>query len=162
MNKAQPLRVLGTGVVACAASTVLAGCFMFNSSNIVDNIDAAAGVQDGEPGRVSMAVGDIFDSSYRRVIFICPGATEWDVDEASGGTWQGGSDDEDKWSPPSRGQVEIYRDVNEPGFSKYVTTQASQKDLDVCGTMGGVVAVLPTDEQVTFVRSEQDGPWVKQ
>lgn len=162
MKKAQTLRVAGISVAACVVTVGLASCSLVNSSNIIDNIDAAAGVEEGEPGTVTLAVGDIFDSSYQRVIFICPGATEWDVDEASGGTWQGGSDEEDKWNPPLRGRVEIYRDVNKPGFSRYVTSEASEKDLDVCGTMGGVVAMLPADEEVTFVRSEQDGPWVKQ
>ncbi|QRP98605.1 hypothetical protein I6J72_03395 [Corynebacterium sp. FDAARGOS 1242] len=162
MNKLRASKAVCGGAVIVAASVVMSGCSLINSANVIENIDAAAGVADGEVGEVTMPVGDIFDTQYQRVIFICSGATESDVDDASGGTWQGGSDEDDEWYPPSRGTVEIYRDTEGSGFSKYVTSFAPEDDLDVCRNMGGVVAVLPASEEVTFVRSEQDGPWVKQ
>lgn len=140
----------------------LAGCSLVNSANVIENIDAAAGVTEGEPGSVDMSIGDIFDSEYQRVIIICPGATEKDVITASDGTWQGGSDEDDEWEPPTAGRVELYRDVQEPGYSRYVSSWANLDDLDVCSSLGEEVAVLQTAEKVTFSRQEQDGPWVLQ
>lgn len=140
----------------------LTGCSLVNSANVIENIDEAAGVKEGEPGSVDMPIGDIFDSEYERVIIICPGATEKDVLAASDGTWQGGTDEDDEWVPPAVGSVELYRDAQGPGYSKYMSSRADLDDLDVCSSSGEEVAVLQATEKVTFSRHEQDGPWVLQ
>lgn len=64
--------------------------------------------------------------------------------------------------PPAAGSVEIYRDAQGPGYSKYMSSRADLDDLDVCSSLGEEVAVLQTAEKVTFSRHEQDGPWVVQ
>ncbi|WP_010190290.1 hypothetical protein, partial [Corynebacterium aurimucosum] len=115
------------GVMALLSGLVIAGltgCSLINSANIIENIDRAAGVKEGEPGSVDMPIGDIFDSEYQRVIIICPGATEKDVIAASDGTWQGGSDEDDEWVPPAAGRVELYRDVQRPGYSTFMSSSA--------------------------------------
>lgn len=152
-------RVSAVALLSGIALASVAGCSLIGSANVIENIEEAAGVEEGEPGSVDMRVGDIFDSEYHRVIFICPGAVEDDVINASAGTWQGGTDEVDEWVPPSSGSVEIYRDAQGRGASKYMSSRASLDELDVCSALGGIVAVLPADEQVSFVRTEQGGPW---
>ena len=163
-NDVMHLSVRG-GAMALLSGLViggLTGCSLMNSANVIENIDRAAGVKEGDPGSVDMQIGDIFDSEYERVILICPGASEKDVLAASEGTWQGGSDEDDEWVPPAAGSVELYRDVQGPGYSKYMSSRADLDDLDVCSSLGEGVAVLQTAEKVTFSRQEQDGPWVLQ
>lgn len=150
--------VVRGGVVALLSGLViggLTGCSLINSANVIENIDKAAGVKEGEPGRVEMPIGDIFDSDYERVILICPGATERDVLAASEGTWLGGSDEDDEWVPPAAGRVELYRDVQRPGYSSFMSSRADLDELDMCGQLGEDVAVLPASEKVTFSRQEQ-------
>ncbi|QQU94711.1 hypothetical protein J3S22_04765 [Corynebacterium aurimucosum] len=164
LNDVMHLSVRG-GAMALLSGLViggLTGCSLMNSANVIENIDRAAGVKEGDPGSVDMQIGDIFDSEYERVILICPGASEKDVLAASEGTWQGGSDEDDEWVPPAAGQVELYRDVQRPGYSSFMSSRADLDELDMCGQLGEEVAVLPASEKVTFSRQEQGGPWVLQ
>lgn len=75
-NRKKMEHVLGlarVSVVALLSGIALgsvAGCSLIGSANVIENIEEAAGVEEGESGSVDMRVGDIFDSEYHRVIFI--------------------------------------------------------------------------------------------